>query len=233
MPVLPDTREEKISFFEARAASWITNAVLVGITPVQAASIKNLATEARNALNDANEVRIKSKSKTAVYYDATREMNALGRDLIATIKAFAETTGNVAVYDLSDISPPSPPSPVPAPSTPTDLAGTLDASGILSLVWKSDRSGPSSGIIFEVSRCRGIETAFTLVGATFEKTCIDPTFIACNGNASYRIQARRGLLHSGFAGPLQITMGGAGGGGGFSQTLTCNTLNNGDMRMAA
>ncbi|MCC6322315.1 MAG: hypothetical protein IT438_12870 [Phycisphaerales bacterium] len=233
MSVLPATREEQILFFESHAPTWQASAVQIGLSLAQSNAIANLASEARAAFMEAIEAREKSKSRTTAYYNAVSTMNDLGRDLIATIKAFAETTNSPNVYALADIPPPAPPAPLPAPTTPESLTGTIDASGHLSLAWKAERSGPSSGIIFEVSRRRAAETGFTLVGATFDKSWIDAGFIACDGTVSYRVQARRGTLASGFAGPLEINMGGMGGGAGFSQTFTTNATSDGAMKVAA
>lgn len=175
----------------------------------------------------AQQVVGRGHQPTTKFYNAVAAMDAPGRDYLATIKAYAETTDNPNVYVLAQIPPPAPPTPVPAPATPTNLTASIDASGILSLSWEAERSGPSTGIIFLVSRQDAEGAPFTLTGATFAKSFIDPTFVACNGQISYRVQAQRGDLFSGFAGPLQINLGGPG------LTLTAAPAVGGEAKMAA
>jgi len=181
--------------------------VAVGLTAPQMASFAPLVAAAREAFNDAVSAREQAKAATQKYYNAVADMDGPGRDYIATIKAFAETTGNPNVYVLAQVPPPAAPSPVPGPTTPTDLRGSIDASGILTLAWEAERSGPSSGVVFLVSRKAPGESAFTFIGATFEKVYVDATFVACEGPFAYRIQAQRGGQSSGFAGPLEINLG--------------------------
>jgi hypothetical protein len=150
-------------------------------------------------------------------------MDDPGRDYLATIKAYAETTNNPNVLVLAEVPAPAPPTPVPAPATPENLVASVDASGQLTLTWEAPRSGASSGIVFIITKQLGgtagpSPTGWSIVGLTFDKAFTDEEFVGCGGNVSYRVQARRGDDVSGFAGPLLITMGAPGGEG-----LTLNT----------
>jgi hypothetical protein len=86
----------------------------------------------------------------------------------------------------------------------------------MTLAWDAVPSGPSSGVIFQVSRRLAGETTFTFIGATFEKSFVDAASVAVEGPVAYRVQAQRGSQFSGFAGPLEINLG---GGGGFTSTV--------------
>jgi hypothetical protein len=212
MSELPRTRLARLEYFEARSTLWTANAAAIGLTPAQVTAIKNAAVANRTDFNAAEVARNASKAATTQYYNSGNTMFDLGRDLIKTIKAFAETTNNPNVYALANINPPAPPAPVPAPDAPTDLAGTLDNFGVATLTWKATRSGPSSGIFFVVERQRAGEAAFVTLGATSEKSFIDPDPRAASGNVSYRVKAVRGADESAWAQPIFFAIGGGGGG---------------------
>lgn len=171
-------------------------------------------TQARTLYNNALSARNVAKAATVSQNVAVSAMFDLGSDLVKTIKAKALTSNNPNVYALSQIPPPQAPSPVGAPTTPTNLTGAIDASGILTIAWKAITTGPTIGIVFQVSRKRFNEPAFTLVGSTFDTAFADNTFDAASGPYSYRVQAVRGNTASGFAGPLFINVGAA------SQTIS-------------
>lgn len=208
MSELPRTRLGRLEYFEARGTLWTTNAVAIGLTPAQVTALKAAANANRNDFSAAEVARNASKAATTSFYNSGNTMFDLGRDLIKTIKAFAETTNNPSVYALANIDPPAPPTPVPAPEAPTDLAGTLDNFGVATLTWKAARSGPSSGIFFVVERQRAGEAAYATLGATSEKSFIDPDPRAASGTVTYRVKAVRGGDASPWAQPIFFAIGG-------------------------
>lgn len=220
--VVPETLNDKISFFEQRLSLWAANAAQLGVLSTDVSQLATLVSQARTLYNAAQTSRNAAKAATVSQNVAVGAMFDLGSDLVKTIKAKALTTNNPNIYALSQIPPPQAPSPVGPPATPTNLTGAIDASGILTIAWKATATGPTSGIVFQVSRKRFNENAFTLVGSTFDTAFADNTFDAASGPYSYRVQAVRGSTASGFAGPLFINVGAAsqtiagmwGGGGG-------------------
>jgi hypothetical protein len=228
--VLPNTREEQITFFENHTTAWTDFALQIGLSVSAVANLKQLTVLAREKLMAAGEAREASKSATQAFHDATGKMLEVGRDMITTVKAFAESTDNPNVYVLAQIPVPSGPTPAAAPTAPTDLTGSIDSVGRLTLSWKAQRSGPTSGIVFDVARKGPGQTTFTVITSVFEKSFMDTGFIACNGNASYTVTARRGVLMSATAGPLEINVG---LGGGAMMTSTVFSTNAPPAKLAA
>jgi hypothetical protein len=236
--VVPETLNDKISFFEQRLSLWAANSAQLGVQSSDVTQLATLVTQARALYNAAQSARNAAKSATVSQNVAVENMFDLGSDLVKTIKAKALTTNNPNIYALSQIPPPAAPSPVGTPATPTNLTGAIDASGLLTLAWRAERAGPTSGIVFQVSRKRYNESNFTLIGSTFDTAFADNSFDAASGPFSYRVQALRGVNASAFAGPLLINVGGAaisgangetiggehaGGGGGVAGFVGTNT----------
>lgn len=211
MSELPASRQARLEYFEARNALWLANATAIGITAAQATAIKT-ATQANRADFGTMEVaRGASKAATNTFYTSNNTMTDLGRDLLKTIKAFAQTTNNPAVYSLANIDPPTPPSPVPPPDVPTDLVGVLSPVGVATVSWKSTKSGASSGIFFVVARQWQGEADFTVLGASAEKSFIDPAPNAAAGPVYYRVRAVRGADQSDWTQPIVFNIAGGGG----------------------
>jgi hypothetical protein len=205
------TRREKLEWIEARAPLWQTNATQIGITTAQATSLKALVAAATDAFTAAEVARADAKSATRKYYEAVSDMSGPTRDLIATIKAFAETSNNPNVYNLSNIDPPAPPTPAQAPSTPFDVSGSVSPTGNATITWDADRSGASSGIFFMVERKRGNEATFSIIGGTAEKAFLDVDPRFATGTVQYRVKAQRGGLSSEWSVPIAFSITGGGG----------------------
>ena len=208
------TRREKLEWIEARAPIWQTSALQIGITVAQATSLKSLVAAASDAFTAAEAARADAKSATRKFYDAVADMSEPTRDLIATIKAFAETTNNPNVYNISNIDPPAPPTPASAPTIPFDVSGSVSPTGNATVTWDADRSGASSGIFFMVERKRGTEATFSIIGGTAEKAFLDVDPRFATGTVQYRVKAQRGSLSSNWSVPIAFSI--TTGGGGFT-----------------
>jgi hypothetical protein len=209
------TRRQRLEWIEARIDQWQANAAAIGITPAQATNLKNLVGAATSMFTAAEVARDNAKSATRKFYDAMSSMSGPTRDLIATIKAYAETTNNPNVYNLSNIDPPAPPTPVRAPSAPFDVSGFVSPTGNATITWDADRSGASTGVFFMVERKRGSEATFMVIGGTAEKSYLDLDPRLATGTVQYRVKAQRGGLSSEWSVPIAFSIVG-GGGGGFT-----------------
>lgn len=194
MSVLPDSRIERIEWFENRLAQWLANATDIGLTAAQVTQLQGEITAARVAYNNAEQARNASKSATVAFYAGEEAMTADGRDLIKTIKAFAETTNDPNVYVLADVPPPAEPEPKGAPGTPTDIRTTLNSIGQIELTWKATDAAPSSGAYFTIERRLDGESSFTLRGSAGAKTFTDNTIPLGTAQATYVITPHRGEL---------------------------------------
>lgn len=213
MSLLPRSREETISWFEAHIEAWIEHADELGLDPAELDQFQHALEAARAAHLAAEEARAASQAATLLWHRAFDEATRPGRALIAAIKGRALNAGDGGggvLLATALVDPPAPRRPLPAPATPANLRGQISLTGRLTLEWEATPSGPSSGIMFEVTRKRASDRAWTLVAATFDKQYTDPGFAAmaaaggAGATVAYRVQARRGDKSSGFAGPVGI-----------------------------
>ena len=205
------SRRQRLDWIEARIDQWQANAAVIGITPAQALALKALVAAASASSTAAGVARDNAKSATRKYYDAMSGMSGPTRDLIVTIKAFAETSNNPNVYNLSNIDPPAPPTPVVAPTAPFDVSGSVSPTGNATITWDADRSGASSGIFFMLERKRGGEATFLVFGGTAEKNFLDVDPRFASGTIQYRVKAQRGGLSSTWSVPIAFSITGGGG----------------------
>ena len=131
MAILPESRLGRVEFFEAHIAAWVAGAGAntIGLTAAQTTALNAKITAARTAYNAMIVAREASKAATQAFYNAEAALSDNGAALLATIKAFAETTANPNVYVLAQIPPPAQPSPAGAPTNPTDLGAFLENDG--------------------------------------------------------------------------------------------------------
>ncbi|MCC6322385.1 MAG: hypothetical protein IT438_13230 [Phycisphaerales bacterium] len=230
MSELPQSRLARLQYFEAHYGLWQTNAVNVGISAATALSVKNATTACRAGFDSMMVARNAAKAATLNFYNLNNTLVDLGRGVISTIKSFAESTSNPNVYVLADINPPAPPSPVPAPSTPLEFTGSVSPDGVVTLAWRPESSGPSSGVFFLLERKKIGEANYSVLGATMERNYMDPDADIGSGPVQYRVRAVRGNLTSAWTQPIVFNFGG-GGGGGF--TVSAVAEDGGGVKMAA
>lgn len=219
MAVLPKTRRAQIEWFESRVGAWSDDPGAIGLTEGQVAELAANVAAARAKYEQAERARNASRSATVGYHAAADTLVQGGRDLVATIKAFAEASDDREVYARAEIPPPADRSPLPAPGTPHDLRITLETTGRISLVWKADDAAASSGAYFIVQRRLDDEPGFAILGATGTKSFRDETVPLGTRRATYMVQPFRGSK----AGrpSVQVTVQfGVEGVGGQSQTRT-------------
>lgn len=202
MSNLPTGRQDALEWFEARTATWTTNAASIGVTAPQMTAFKALVSTNRTDFNAMMSARAAAKAATQTFYNSFNLMRDPGRGYIAAIKAYAETTHNDGVYALGMIDPPAPPTPAPPPAEPADLTGAVSPTGQITISWKAPVSGPSSGIFFMVQRQRFGETTYTLLGGTQDKTFLDPAPHVTAGPVSYQVRAQRGTDLSDWTVPI-------------------------------
>jgi hypothetical protein len=153
-----------------------------------------------------------AKAATLNFYNLNNSMVDLGRGLIGTIKSYAEATDDPNVYVLANVNPPSPPTPVPAPTTPTEFTGAVSPDGVVTLSWRAERSGPSSGTFFLMEKKRMAEAEYSVLGATMELSHMDPEADVTNGPVQYRVKAVRGVKSSDWSQPIVFNFGVGGSG---------------------
>lgn len=214
MSVIPRTLSEQLDFFEQHLPVWAANPAAIGLTPVQIADLSLLVSEARAAFENAIDARESSRSATMIQSFAFLAMVTLGSDLIKTIKAFAETSGDNSVYGAAQIPPPAAPTPAGPPVEPTHLAANFLSPFGLGLSWKGS---VAQGAYFGIWRRLGGETNYTLIATSKTKAYDDTTVPAGTQSVQYYISAHRDefTVNSSVL-ALQFGAGGAGAGAGLS-----------------
>lgn len=193
MAVLPDRVEERIAWFEQRIAAWTASAELIGLQDTQVAQLTPLITAARAAFNAAQAARTAAKNATFTQSNAVRELSAFGGDLIKTIKAFAESSGNPQVYTIASVPAPAPPSPAGPPKAPENVAADPNADGSITIRWAGSMANQT---FFTVWRKLGSTGTYTQIGAVASKSFIDTQVPAGLASVSYLVRAQRNNIVS-------------------------------------
>ena len=147
MTTVPPTYLGRLEFFEAHLPVWAKNPAAIGLNASQIASLTLLTDQCRSEYDAMNEIRARAMAATQVHKDANDAMYAFGADLVKTIRAFAATSNNPAVYNDAQIPPPSPHTPLGPPQTPTGVNARLNPVGEIELAWTASRAGGTSFII--------------------------------------------------------------------------------------
>lgn len=211
MSLLPDSRVGKIEFYEARLGKWIENAIEIGLSSLSVGNLVTRVEAARAAFTAAEDARATSKSATAAFYEAVRNMHnapGAGSDMLQTIRNFAEITNNPNVYVIANIPAPSAGEPLPPPGRPRDFTITLDPTGPLTLKWKCENAG--GNLVYMVRRRLQGESAWTLIGGSGSREFTDVTLPTGVDSVTYAVTAQRGTVSGPASIPLQITFGGGG-----------------------
>lgn len=191
---LPDKRLDVLEWLESHVTIWsgIADPANIGLTEVQVAAITAATTSARNAYDEVILIRANSKDATQTWYNAVDSARQGAAALVATIKAFAEATGNSNVYAQAGVSENADPSARPAPNTPANLTTRLLSSGAVELTWDA-----SDAAFFDVKRRVNGAGPFTLAGSVAsEKKFIDENIPPGTTSVSYTVTARRGTTRS-------------------------------------
>lgn len=202
--VLPRTRLQKIEWFEQRLDGWLANPAAIGLTPAQVTQLAADVAAARQAYDQAQQTRNEAQSATVGFHAASAAMEGGGRDLITTIKAFAEASDDPGVYVQADVPPPSTPTPAGPPETPTHVTGTINSDGAVELSWKGSLAHRT---FFEVLRKLEGEASWTVLDSVGAKHYLDETVPLGTTAAQYRVRAKRGNHTSPANDPITVRLG--------------------------
>jgi len=192
-PVLPASRLQIIEFFEAHLTPWGANLAAVGLTAQNLVDLGAAITAARTDYDALLPARLAAKAATQTHYNSTALLREVGSELIKTIKLFAETSNDPAVYNLAQIPPPSLATPTPPPAQPTGLKSQIDVNGDVELTWNATYG---DGSFFTVRRkmenATGVlDTDWTHAGTIQGSSLIDTKVPKGFAAAHYQVTARR------------------------------------------
>jgi len=195
MSIVPSSRSQAITWFTNRLAAWTADPTAIGLTADQVASLASLTSTASGSLQSAEQIRSQSKSATQTFHNDADAMRALGTSLVATIKAYAETTGDPSVYATAEIPEPAAPAPTPPPGQPYEFVTQILASGALRVRFRCDnpgaQGGTAGGVNYEVLRQDDQTGAFSFVLVAGEREFVDETLQSGTSTATYRVTAFR------------------------------------------
>jgi hypothetical protein len=218
MSVLPATKLEQIQFCETHNPIWAAQGAAIGLTSAQVAGLVTLTTAARASYSAAQAARQASKGATTTFHNNTQSMRNVAADLIAVIKAYAESKNDPNIYAIAQIPPPAPPTPATPPTQPTAFAVILEPSGALTLSWESENSAASTGGFFTVQRRLGAGGFYQTIGGTpgvggggRRNTFTDDTLPSGTPTLSYIVTPKRGTLTGTPSEAVNITFGVGGG----------------------
>ncbi|MDQ7014530.1 MAG: hypothetical protein Q9O74_11630 [Planctomycetota bacterium] len=221
MAELPNDILGKLEYFEQHIPIWAADPAAIGLTAAQIADITSLTGAMRISYNNAQAARADSKSKTVLQREALGSMLGLGTALIATIKAFADASGNgPAVFAAAQIDPANTPAPTDPPVVATDFITSLKNSGAIEIAWKGTTA---NGTYYTIHRKLDTETDFSLIGNASDREFTDATIPAGTPRATYYLITHRDNQNSGQSEHVTVNLGvgggiGSGSGGGLGDT---------------
>lgn len=219
MAILPGSRDEMLDWFNDRIELWNLNALAVGLTTEQVTKFASRLSSAIAQRTDMIQKRNAAKASTTKLNDLADATHTEGSALIQTIKAYAATTGNPDVFDLSQVPQPKPAAPLPPPEAPTNVAAALTPESAIRVTWDGSIA---NGVTFIVYRRTDIGTGFgpqEIVGFIGARSIIDTGLTGCVHTAAYQIRAVRGAQFSPFSteATIRFTPAGEGAGGAAAQ----------------
>lgn len=182
---MPRNRRDAQEYLNAHAAGWLTNATAIGLTADQVTDLIALLNEANTDLTSAETARDDSKSATLGWYDSNDAAREHGANLIAAIKAFADSAESPnTVYELANVSPKDPPEPNAPPVPPETFTMFIKSNGNVQIKWKV--SNPP-GTLYILERQLHGETTWTRLTTSSKKAYEDKQVPAGTPLARYRV----------------------------------------------
>lgn len=194
MAVLSEKRSEVIKFFTQRLAKWQEDPAAIGLSSGQLSELTNLASDASGRYQSALTARQLSKDRTLEYHESADTLRAFGAALIATIKAFAEASGDAGVYALASIPEPADPTPSAPPAVPNNITLLMRAQGSVELTWDGSLAG---GTFYEVQRSLDDGTSWSTIASIPARETLDETVPQGTARAYYRIRGVKGPAGAG------------------------------------
>jgi hypothetical protein len=205
MTDIPDTVLGKIQFFEQHIPVWAADPAAIGLDAGAIVEITSRTGAARLSYNDAQAARSASRAATVNQTADIKHMMAFGTAVVATIKAFADLSGDdQAVYAAAEITPDGNPSPLAPPAPATNLAADLLNTGALKLTWKGT---VAHGTFYAVWRRLENETEYETLGSVSAKSFTDTSLPVGTPEATYYLVTHRDEMSSDATEPITVRFG--------------------------
>jgi hypothetical protein len=201
----------QITWFETRYPTWLDSPATFGIDAATATELKSATMAARAAYEAARAARTAAKAATQSQDAQVRDMLSVGRNVVNTIKAFIEQSGDPTLWGRAGLEPPAPPGTAPNPVAPNRLTASLDSEGNLIVRWKASQPRGVSGVVYTIRRAID-GGAFSILDTVGGKEFIDEGIPVGTRSVSYTIQTKRGRQVSPLSESLTVRFGRGGGG---------------------
>lgn len=252
MAVIPDTKNEQIQFAEQHAPVWTTAATGIGLTTAQCTAITAATTAARTSYTAAQAARQSAKAATLQADTDLAALHTLLAEAVKTIRLFAESTSDPAVYVKAEIPAPAAPTPAKPPTQPVELKAVIGTMGELTIQWRPAASSAgfdssTAGVIYTVRRKLAGQSAFSYIGTAKPgragsrglTSFIDDALPANAQGIQYVVQGVRSVGRAGggdLTGPasdiLSVTLGVGGDGTVFVES-SATEAGGGSVKLAA
>ena len=185
--VIPTTQEGLLAFYLERQGTWELKAAELGLLPANVTALKSATEALQTARMTRAELKNQAKAATVDVEEKYAELRSVGAGLVATIRAFAETTNNTQVLVTAQLPPQKPPTPAPPPVAPEAVTADPNATGTITLKIKGSVAQNGS---FRIER--SIDGGpYVLLDPTRAKTWTDEA-VPMNSNViSYRVYGVR------------------------------------------
>lgn len=188
MTIVPRSRPDAIDWLGAHLPVWTADPTSIGLTIDIVADLATKHNEALAAETDADEANNAKLAASGTFRSKADTMRESAVAAVQAIKAFAQTSGDPAVYQAAQIPEPSPPSPAQPPEAPSQLTATFINGGRLDLAWKG--KGPQ-GTFYNVLRRFDEAEAYVSIGTTTRKSFEDETLPGGTSRVYYQIVAQQ------------------------------------------
>jgi len=211
---VPTKIPELVAWAKSHTGAWQTNATSIGLTVPQVQAFSTLAEGLTSAFDAANVARELSKGATLEQGGAVQAFRALAAAYISIIKGFAESTDNITVYSLAQISPDAPAAPAPPPIPPQTFAAGVNTDGSITIRWKvAQPAGVSNVAYFVRRRINGGTGEFQSLGTSGgKKTFTDSTLPVGVDRVEYVVTPKRGAVSGADSNAFVIQFGSVAGG---------------------
>ncbi len=211
MASFPNDKDGKIEYFEQRLPQWVADPASVGLTADQVAALALLVLDARSGYTAAQQGKQDTRNLIFTQDIAINSMMGLGTALVATIRAFADATGQLDgdaafadVYTAANLSPFNAATPLAPPSPATNLQASLLNSGGIKLTWNGTTA---NGTVYSVWRRTNNETSFTQLATSGQRTYEDQTVPAGSTEVLYFLKTIRDELTSDDSESITVRLG--------------------------
>jgi len=200
MSIVPRTIPELLSWANDHGNLWALAPTTIGLTAAQANAFKAAVSAASGNVAAASAANEAKKAATTTAQSSISALRNSASDVLATIKAFAESSSNPsAVYAAAQIPPPAPPSPIGPPGTPYEPVVTLRGDGAVIIKWKCNNPPNAVGTVYEVRRRIGGTGAFTYIGVAGVREFVDETLPLGADGVTYQIVGIRSTVRGNYA----------------------------------